>query len=133
MRATAIIVKDGMILLIHRFRDGNEFFVLPGGGVEEGETVEEALIREVKEETNLDVKKFEKRWEHFNDYGKRMHHYYLITEFSGEVKLGGDEAQENSPSNSFNLEWHKLTELSDLPIKPDFIKDKLINEISSVL
>lgn len=129
MRATAIIIKDGLILLIHRFRNGNEFYVLPGGGVEKGETIEEAVIREVKEETNFEVRIDKKLWEYLNDYNgdKKMHYFYLITDFSGELKLGGEEAIENCKENNYILEWHNLTELSNLPIKPDFIKEKLMS------
>ena len=55
-RAAAIIVKDGKILLMHRTRNGQEFYVFPGGGVEEGETNEEACAREISEETTLTIK-----------------------------------------------------------------------------
>lgn len=129
MRATAIIIKDGLILLIHRFRNGNEFYVLPGGGVEKGETIEEAVIREVKEETNFEARIDKKLWEYLNDYNgdKKMHYFYLITDFSGELKLGGEEAIENCKENNYILEWHNLTELSNLPIKPDFIKERLMS------
>ena len=37
-RVSAIIINDGKILLIHRFRDGKEYWVLPGGGVEQSES-----------------------------------------------------------------------------------------------
>jgi len=128
MRATAVIIKGDSILLIHRFRDGIEFFVLPGGGVEEGESIEEAVIREVKEETNFDVKINRKLWEYENNYNGniKMHHFYLITNFSGNMELGGEEAEGNSEKNRFILEWHKISEITKLPLKPEAIKEKIL-------
>lgn len=127
MRATAVIIKNGMILLIHRLRDGEEYFVLPGGGVEEGESIEEATTREVKEETSFDAKINKKLWEFPNEYNGKitMHHFYLVTDFSGELKLGGEEAEQNSPENHFELEWHKLDKIQNLPLYPKTIKEKL--------
>ena len=49
-----IIHKDGKILLIKR-KNPPFGWALPGGFVDEGETVEQAAIREAKEETGLDV------------------------------------------------------------------------------
>lgn len=37
IRAAGILIKDNKILLIHRTREGKEFWVLPGGGVEKNE------------------------------------------------------------------------------------------------
>ncbi len=52
----ALIIFEGKIVLIRRrnppFKDS---FALPGGFVEVGETVEEAVVREAKEETGLDI------------------------------------------------------------------------------
>lgn len=47
IRAVAIIVNDAKVLLIHRISHGKEYHVFPGGGVENGETVERAVLREV--------------------------------------------------------------------------------------
>jgi 8-oxo-dGTP diphosphatase len=47
----AVIIKDGKILLTRQW-DG---YSLVGGGVDKGETLEEAFVREVKEETGLDA------------------------------------------------------------------------------
>jgi len=49
----AIIRKEEKILLIYSEKNGD--YKLPGGGVEEGETYEEALIREVEEEAGFRV------------------------------------------------------------------------------
>ena len=54
-RAAAIIIRDRALLLIHRQKPGRDYYILPGGGVELDESFEEACIREVKEETGLDV------------------------------------------------------------------------------
>ncbi len=48
-----IIEKDGKLALIHKKE--YDYYAFPGGGIDEGETYEEALIREVKEETGLIV------------------------------------------------------------------------------
>ncbi|HDN83322.1 MAG TPA: NUDIX hydrolase [Candidatus Altiarchaeales archaeon] len=53
----AVIIKDKKIVLIRRKNEPfKDFWALPGGFVEYGETVEQAILREVKEETGLDVK-----------------------------------------------------------------------------
>jgi len=55
VRVAAIVIKDGEILLVRHSKYGTSYWLLPGGGVHYGETLEEALVRELKEETNLDV------------------------------------------------------------------------------
>ena len=55
----AIVIYHQNILILKRTRpssDGLGFWELPGGGLEYGETPHQALIRELKEETNLDIK-----------------------------------------------------------------------------
>ena len=54
-RAAVIIVHDCSVLLMRRRRDHREYYVLPGGGVESGETPEEACVREALEETGLTI------------------------------------------------------------------------------
>jgi ADP-ribose pyrophosphatase YjhB (NUDIX family) len=55
MRATGILIQRKKILLIHRINAGKEYYVFPGGGIEEGESPAEGFLREMKEETNLDI------------------------------------------------------------------------------
>ena len=92
-----IITKDGKILLIKR---KNEPFkgkwALPGGFVEYGERVEEAVLREIKEETGLDAK-IKKLLGVYSDPNRdpRGHTISIvfILEAEGEAK-GGDDAEE---------------------------------------
>lgn len=54
VRVTGVMVEEDRILLL-RQRAGLRRYSLPGGTLEEGETLAEALIREMREETGLDV------------------------------------------------------------------------------
>ena len=52
----AIINNHRILLIKHReYKTGRSYWVIPGGGMEPGETEEESVRREMKEETNLDV------------------------------------------------------------------------------
>ena len=55
VRVAAVIVQDGGILLVRHVKGDDTYWLLPGGGVEFGEALHEALAREVREETGLDV------------------------------------------------------------------------------
>ena len=78
-RVTAIIVRDGKMLLIHRFKNGNDYWVVIGGGVEEGETLEVALEREVLEECGRKLLHFQFLGEKaavIHDH-EEIHYFYL--------------------------------------------------------
>lgn len=56
IRGIGLIIKDDKLLLVkHRDEEGNQFWTAPGGGVEGGESVQECIEREVREETGLKV------------------------------------------------------------------------------
>jgi 8-oxo-dGTP diphosphatase len=56
IRVAGILVKDGKILLVRHEKNDKSYWLLPGGGVEFGETVEEGLAREFREEVGLKVR-----------------------------------------------------------------------------
>ena len=51
----AIVVKDDTLLVMHRNKKGKEYYALIGGGVDPGESLEEALHRELEEEACIAV------------------------------------------------------------------------------
>ena len=53
---------------MHRIRRGDNFYVFLGGRVEEGETIEEASLREMKEEASIDIINFKKLFEFQNEH-----------------------------------------------------------------
>ena len=57
VRCQAVILKDDKILVLrqYNYKRQEEYWMLPGGGLEEGETVEQCILREIEEETGLEV------------------------------------------------------------------------------
>jgi ADP-ribose pyrophosphatase YjhB (NUDIX family) len=55
VRVTGIVIEDGRLLLLNQDTDSGRSWSLPGGKLEDGETLAGALVREMKEETGLDV------------------------------------------------------------------------------
>ena len=55
IRVAGILIEDNKILLIQHHKNDKKYWLIPGGGNDWGETAKEALIREYKEETNMDI------------------------------------------------------------------------------
>ena len=55
IRVAAVILVGDRLVLVRQAKGAAPYHLLPGGGVERGETLEHALMREVAEETGLDV------------------------------------------------------------------------------
>jgi 8-oxo-dGTP pyrophosphatase MutT (NUDIX family) len=54
-RSAVVIAEDNVLILIERVRSGKTYYLFPGGGIESGETPEQAAVREAREELGLDV------------------------------------------------------------------------------
>lgn len=55
-RSQAMVCRDGKLLMVEHVMRGRDFFNLPGGGIESGETPAEAALRELKEEAGVEGK-----------------------------------------------------------------------------
>ncbi|MBD3389792.1 NUDIX domain-containing protein [Candidatus Micrarchaeota archaeon] len=105
----ALIIENGKILLIKRGREPDKGkWALPGGFVDRGETAEEACVREVEEETGLEVEVEEIVGvfsEPERDPRRTISIAYLCRKRGG-VAMGGDDAGEAG--------WFLLDELPEL-------------------
>jgi mutator protein MutT len=114
-RGAAIIVQDGKIALIKRVREGEMYFVFPGGGIEEGETPEEATKREVYEELGVHI-----QVEHLIatvEYNGTEYYYdaHIIDGIFGSGK--GEEFKRKDRGSYIPL-WMSVNELENVNIKP---------------
>lgn len=112
MRVVGIIINDSKILLMRRFKNGQEYYIFPGGSIENGETEEDALKREIKEETSLLIANNRKLFEVENQ--GRREAYYLIKEFDGAPEIGNPEKERITEQNQYHLEWVRLSAMREL-------------------
>ena len=134
-RVRAVIIEGGKVLTIKRTKLGDIYWVMPGGGVEDGETDGQALVREIKEELGLDVKVgkiiLEIDSKH-PDLAGQKEYFYLCTILGGEIGTGrGPEFEKNtSYVGKFDIEWLNIKDLNHLDLRPkdikDFFKEKVV-------
>ncbi len=127
-RATAVVIKGDQVLLIHR-KNENEYYVFPGGGVEKGEDPEQAVLRELKEETTIEVKIIKLLEHRLYDDGTE-NYSYLCDYISGEPKLADDSPEKLEMKNGtqyYNPMWVRIDELASMTnVWPDSAKQELI-------
>jgi 8-oxo-dGTP pyrophosphatase MutT (NUDIX family) len=126
-RSSIIITDKKEILLVHRIKRNAEYFTLPGGSVEEGESCVEAAIREATEETGLAIKIDRELWQYKSDSDSRIQHIFLATEFTGVLKLGYPEIERQSEDNKYPPEWHKIIDLKTINFFPEGLVSEIIN------
>jgi 8-oxo-dGTP diphosphatase len=92
LAVSAAIIRDGKVLIVRRARPpAGGLYTLPGGGVEPGETLFEAVIREVREETALEVEPMGiagYREAIGRDAGGRVERHYVILPFAARWLAG---------------------------------------------
>lgn len=121
IRVCALIVKDDTVLLVKHQKEGREYWLLPGGGVDEGEDLNKALARELKEETSFDVRPEDLLFvcESIDHGGRHVLHICLkSTIISGDLKVNPDNRLKDARFFSKN-------ELKDLTIYPDITQNIL--------
>lgn len=125
---------DETILMVRQQHPEREIWLLPGGGIEEGETSRMAAVREVKEETSLDISVDRMLWhveQLKNDGQQRYVNFFLAHVTGGELILGEDPEFDETGQVLREVRKVSMDELADLPnVYPEFIRKELAPAIS---
>lgn len=109
-----VLVHDGQLLLLQKPR--RNWWVAPGGKMESGESIKEAVVREFREETGIYLKnpKIKGIFTMIIKEGDKvvqewMMFTFFATEFNGENAAETEEGK---------LAWHKIEDIHKLPMAP---------------
>ena len=121
IRVTGILIEDDKILLVKQKVSDKRNWSLPGGKLEQGETLEQGIIREMKEETGLDTEIIKLLY--ICDVGTTnntlLHITFLLKRVSGEIQLPSN-AFENNPI--YDVAFVNISELENCGFSETFVK-----------
>lgn len=138
-RAGGILVEDGKVLLVHRIKekDGiiDEYYVVPGGGIEEGETLEDATKRELKEEVGIDVELTEPEPRYVLEGENGNQYFSLVEKVGGIIGTGkGPEFTDPEYKNrgKYSAEMISIQDIvsGKINMVPQVIKEKFIADFA---
>lgn len=140
-RAGVIVIHDDAILLMHRVKNEKEYYVFPGGTVEEGESTQEAAVRELFEETTITGKNAKLIYElQINDIpleddvlGHKKELLFLCDYVSGtpELKEKSEEFQRSSSKNYYKPVWFPLDKVDQILLYPLEVRDQLKQDVGN--
>ena len=138
IRVAGIVPIENGFAFMHRVgvlkrKDYQEYYTFPGGGLEEGETLEEGVIREIKEEFGINVKVIRKLYEMKSEKFNQKEYFYLCKYVDGEFGTGDGPEFNNDPkyidSGKYLPEIIKKENIKDILLLPIEIKELFIKDI----
>ena len=136
-RASAIIPYEDGLIVIRRIKGDNEnreeYYTIPGGGQEEGESIEEATLREIREELGIEVKLTDKCYE-LESQGRKQ--YFFVAEYKSG-KIGSGKGEEMTSINyekygAYIPEIISVNEIKNIRLLPKEIKDIIISDLNDI-
>jgi len=119
----AVVQRGREVLVIKRYYSGRHYAVLPGGSVEPGETFEQAVVRELWEESSLTGRVDRELL--VAEHNDREARYFVMTDVEGTPRLSGPELEAHGPDNSFELIWATAEDLHRLGLQPEHLRTDL--------
>ena len=121
--ARALIIRDGALLVFRRRRYDSkkdvwhEYYSIPGGGVDKGESPEQAVVRELKEEMGVDIR----RGAFLAHYVSRFYEHYV---YAAEIVRGEPHFMADSEEALHYVTEHNQYEVAWVPVE-DLTADNL--------
>lgn len=125
----AIVVKDGHLLVMHRNKFGQEYYILVGGGIKLGETPEQALARKLHEETSISVAGPQLVIVEEAGVPFGTQYVYLCQYVSGEPLLQADSEEAKVHAMGRNLYtpmWLPIAQLPAVSFRSEALKQALL-------
>jgi len=124
-----ILNDDKKVLMLRHHQDDKDIWLVPGGAVESNENSAEAAVREVKEETGLDVAIERLIWhveEVSEKRGQRFVNFFLARIVGGELELGEDPERSVDGQVMREIKFVSKEEMQNLAVLyPEYLKDEL--------
>ncbi len=130
----AIITRDNSLLVMKRNNFGKRYYTLPGGGVEVGETLEEALVREMAEETGLKIDKLRPVFTERQPAPYGLQTIYLCEDPGGELQMHPDADERSSNiegKNTYEPTWLAIDGLEGQELLSPSLKQAILDSIKS--
>ena len=121
IRVTGVWIEDNKILLVKQKVNDKRNWSLPGGKLEQGETIEQGIIREMKEETGLDIDII--RLLYLCDVSTSdntlLHITFLLKRVDGDIELPTNEFESNP---IYDVEFVPVSDLAEYGFNEKFVE-----------
>jgi len=128
-RSGIILIEKNKLALIERHRAGLHYFAFPGGGIDQGESPQQAAIREAEEELGILVEIKHKVADVL--FNGNTQYYFLVEKISGEFGTGsGEEYGEYNPKHGTYLPlWMPMADVLNNNVLPRELADLVVRSI----
>lgn len=124
-----VVNHKNEVLMVRHWQDDKNIWLVPGGKVEDQENSLQAAIREVKEETGLDVDILQLIWhveEVSPERGQRFVNFFLGKLVGGELNLGSDPERGENEQVMEEVVFVSREKMQDLDVLyPEYLKNEL--------